>query len=156
MRFKVGDKVRFAHRAQNSPGPMRIDRIDGKDIYLGHEFGGGNDGLKWSEGCLILDSEWGPTIEALAKENAVPQIEKGIAIPPGLRDMRHRPLSKKPPSKWIAFLKSLQVGDSFVIEYPEANTMKVHAREMNVSLVWQGLNEKGPNNMAQERVWRLE
>jgi hypothetical protein len=133
---------------------MRINRIvDGK-IYVGSEFFKDDDGLPWCEGNFILDSEWGPTIEKLAKENAVPAIEKGVPIPPGLRDMRHRPLSKKPPSKWIAFLKSLKPGDSFVIEYPEANTMKMHAREMGVSLVWQGLNEKGPNNMAQERVWR--
>jgi hypothetical protein len=32
----------------------------------------------------------------------------------------------------------------------------MHAREMGIKLVWQGLNEKGPNGMAQERVWRLE
>jgi hypothetical protein len=146
MRFKVGDKVRFANRAQISTEPMTVEKIDGERAYVNYQW--------WLEGNLILDSEWGPTIEKLAKENAVPEIEKGVLIPEGLRDMRHRPHSKKPPSKWIAFLKSLKVGDSFVIEYPEANTMKMHAREMNISLVWHGLPVKGPNGMAQERVWR--
>jgi hypothetical protein len=151
MRFKVGDLVRFAHRAQPSEGPMRIDRIDGKDIYLGFEFGGGNDGLKWGEGNLILDSEWGPTIEKLAKENAVPKIEKGIPPPPAKPDQRR----DRKPSKWVAFLKSLEVGDSFLIEYPEASTMKMHAREMGIKLTWR-YEGKGPNSMAQERVWRIE
>lgn len=129
---------------------MVIKKIEGDQIYVDW------DHRPWLEGNFILNSEWGPTIEAAAKENAVPKIEKGVKIPPGLRDMRHRPLSKKPPSKWIAFLKSLKPGDSFVIEYPAANTVKMHAREMGISLVWQGLNEKGPEGMAQERVWRLE
>ena len=33
--------------------------------------------------------------------------------------------------------------------------MKVHARSMNIPLVWQA-DGKGPNDMAQERVWRVE
>jgi hypothetical protein len=127
---------------------MVISKIEGENIYVDW------DHRPWIESSFILDSEWGPTIEAAAKEAAVPKIEKGVPFPPGLRDMRHRPLSNRPPSKWVAFLKSLKRGDSFVIEYPEANTMKAHARVIGISLVWQGLKENGPNNMAQERVWR--
>jgi hypothetical protein len=130
---------------------MRINRIvDGK-IYVGWEHGGGDDGLPWCEGNLILDSEWGPTLEKLAKENAVPVIEKGVPMPPIKPDQRR----ERGPSKWVAFLKSLEVGDSFLVEYPPANTVKAHARELGIKLVWR-YEGKGPENMAQERIWRAE
>ncbi len=98
-----------------------------------------------------VDSEWGPTKEKLAKENAVPKIEKGIPPPPPKPDQRR----ERGPSKWVAFLKSLEVGDSFLIEYPPANTVKMHAREMGIKLTWR-YEGKGPNDMAQERIWRIE
>jgi hypothetical protein len=91
---------------------MVIKKIDGDQIYVDW------DHRPWLESNFILNSEWGPTIEALAKENALPKIEKGVKIPPRLRD-HAPPSSKKPPSKWIAFLKSAQGRRQFpVIEYP--------------------------------------
>jgi hypothetical protein len=128
---------------------MRVNRIEGDNIYLGYEHGGGDDGLAWREGNLILDSEWGPTIEKLAKENAMPVIEKGIPMPPIKPDQRR----ERDPSKWVAFLESLKVGDSFLIEYPAANTVKANARALGIKLTWR-YEGKGENNMAQERIWR--
>jgi hypothetical protein len=82
MKFKVGDKVRFANRVQNSVEPMIVKKVDGKDIYVDW------DHRPWLEGNLILDSEWSPTIERLALENALPQVEKGIPAPPKKPDQR--------------------------------------------------------------------
>jgi hypothetical protein len=123
---------------------MVVKKIDGDFIYVDW------DHRPWREGNLILDSEWGPTIEKLAKENAMPVIEKDIPMPPIKPDQRR---DGRPPSKWVEFLESLEVGDSFLVEYPAANTVKANARVLGIKLTWR-YEGKGENNMAQERIWR--
>jgi hypothetical protein len=125
---------------------MVIKKIDGDQIYVDW------DHRPWLESNFILNSEWPPTAEALlALENALPKIDKGIPMPPRKPDQRR----ERKPSKWMKFLKSLKVGDSFLVEYPTANTVKIYARRMKIKLTWR-YEGKGPNGMAQERVWRLE
>lgn len=151
MRFKVGDLVRFANRTQNSDEPMRINRIVGDKIYVGSKYFRDDDGLAWGEGNLILDSEWGPTIEKKKKE--IPVVEKGIPAPK--RQVRNG-RGERPPSIWPEFLKSLEVGDSFVVGYPAASTVKVHIRSMRLPFVWQILEgERTEKGMAKERFWRV-
>jgi hypothetical protein len=143
--------VRFANRVQNSPGPMRINRIIGDKIYVGSQFFRDDDGLAWSEGNFVLDSEWGPTVEKKKKE--IPVIEKGIPAPK--RQVRNG-RGERPPSIWPEFLKRLEVGDSFVVGYPAASTVKVHIRSMRLPFVWQVLEgERTEKGMAKERFWRV-
>lgn len=81
----------------------------------------------------------------------LPTIEKGVPMPAKKPDQRRERRS----SPWPAFLQALEVGDSFLVEYPAASTVKAHARSLGIKLVWR-YDGKGPNNMAQERIWRAE
>lgn len=83
----------------------------------------------------------------------LPIIEKGIPLP--VKKPKPDQRRERKPSPWPAFLQALEVGDSFLIEYPAANTVKAHARSLGIKLVWRR-EGKGPRGMAQERVWRAE
>jgi hypothetical protein len=148
MKFKIGDKVRFTNKVQCSSEPMVVKAVLGDQVWLDSP-----SSSWWHRNSLILDSEWGPTKEKLAKENALPLIEKGIPAPAYAKkpDLRQ----KRPPSKWPAFLKSLKPGDSFLVEYPAATSVKAHARALKIPLIWR-TEGKGPEGMAQERFWRVK
>lgn len=152
MRFKVGDLVRFANRVQDSDEPMRINRIVGDKIYVGSKYFRDDDGAAWSEGNFVLDSEWGPTIEKKKKE--IPVIEEGIPAP---KRMVRNGRAERPPSIWPEFLRSLKIGQSFVVGYPAANTVKAHIRSIRLPFVWETVKgEKTEEGMAKERFWRIE
>jgi hypothetical protein len=85
------------------------------------------------------------------KEIILPTIEKGIPCPPPRLDQRRG----RKRSPWPAFLRSLEIGDSFLIEYPAAANVKNIARNLGISLVWRYAG-KGPNGMYYERVWRVD
>lgn len=83
----------------------------------------------------------------------LPTVEKGVPIPDiKLRDGRHK---RREPSKWREFLTSLEVGDSFVAEWPECSSVRAMAKNVGVHLVWVQLPGRGPNNRPQERYWRV-
>jgi hypothetical protein len=147
MKFKVGDKVRFVARTQTQPWPMTVLRIDGSYVYLDNVASVSSG--PWHEGNLMLDSEW-------KADYTVPVIERGIPMPP-ISHPRPRQAKRKDraPSKWIAFLQSLKVGDSFLVEYPEVRALKAHARRLSINLTWRR-SGNGPNGLAQERLWRVE
>jgi len=87
------------------------------------------------------------------RNEQLPTVEKGVPIPHiKLRDGRHM---RRQPSKWRDFLTKLEVGDSFVVEWPECSSARTMAKHVGVELVWVQLPERGPNNRPQERYWRV-
>lgn len=89
----------------------------------------------------------------MKQDDILPTVESGIPIPNiRLRDGRHL---KRRPSKWRGFLNKLEVGQSFVAEWPECSSVRAMARALSIPLVWQPLAERGPNNRPQERYWRV-
>lgn len=136
-----GDKVRFRMRTQPSPQPMVVAEVIGKDhVTL-------DDGKVWPTSALVLDIYW---------KGNLPQIEKGVPIPPINRtDRRKTGQRTRPESKWPDFIRSLEVGDSFVLKYPEAATVKAHARTLGIKLHWVVQKERGPWGRCVERFWRI-
>lgn len=82
----------------------------------------------------------------------MPVIEKGVPMPPIKPDQRRD--RKRKPSPWPEFLKRLEIGDSFLVEYPAATSAKKHAIQLGIKLVWQYAGG-GPKGMRQERMWRV-
>lgn len=83
----------------------------------------------------------------------LPTIEKGVPIPDiKMRDGRHM---RRQPSKWRAFMLKLEIGDSFVVEWPECSSVRAMAKSLGVEVVWLQLKERGPHNRPQERYWRV-
>lgn len=144
--FSNGDKVRYRNRAQPNPWPQTVVSVDGDMVLL-------DEGKTWHRSNLILDSEWtgNPPLY-------LPVIEKGIPPPPVPKyDRRRKEHNSRSPSKWVTFLRGLEIGDSFVLEYPEANTLRVHARMLGINLRWKVTEPRnGPNGGCQERFWRVK
>jgi hypothetical protein len=154
-KFKVGDLVRFANRAQNSPGPMRINRIvDGK-IYVGSEFFKDDDGLAWCAGNFILDSEWKDMHDErpLYQKLGLPLVERGYPMPPARPKRKYTPRAKR-ISKWIGFLKDLKHGDSFLLGFPDVTTMKHYAAKLGITLRWKLEPETREDGKPKWRYWR--
>lgn len=55
-RFKVGDAVAFAHRAQPGMPPFRIGKVDANmfDVRYQLEY----DNKWWTEGCFMPYEDW--------------------------------------------------------------------------------------------------
>ncbi len=144
--FEVGDQVRYRNRAQPNPWPMQVTKVVGDLVTL-------NDFKTWHSSSLMLDSEWTghPPLN-------LPVIEKGIPPPPVPKlDRRRKEHNNRSPSKWVTFLRGLEIGDSFLLEYPEANTLRVHARMLGINLRWKVTEPRnGPNGGCQERFWRVK
>lgn len=81
----------------------------------------------------------------------LPTVEKGIPVPP-YKGYDGRNL---PHSVWPEFLKSLEIGDSFVVPYPRAASLMSLARLLNIELVKLQVRERASNGMAQARFWRV-
>lgn len=71
----------------------------------------------------------------------MPQIEKGI------------PLPERQGSRWLEFLKQLQVGDSFVHTNNSAGGLADHAKKLNIKFRY-GIFTM-PDGQKKLRVWRV-
>jgi hypothetical protein len=150
--FKCGDKVRFRGRAQTSTEPMVIKKIIGRDHYLDW------DARPWLAANLISDAEWHEIHDdrPIYVKLGLPQVERNVPIPKDARSERP-PTGRrtKPPSKWPAFLQNLKSGDSFVLAWPEAGTIRVHARKLGIKLKWKIEKPFSQEGMTTERFWRV-
>ena len=94
-------------------------------------------------------------VQVFAEEekNRLPKVDKHVPIPNvRLLDGRNR---QHKPSKWRAFLLGLEMGDSFVVEWPECSSVRSMARLLEVYLVHVALPGRGPNGRPHERYWRV-
>ena len=69
-------------------------------------------------------------------------MEKGIPLPV----VKFHPLTRKSVSRWVAYLKALVPGDSFVIATGESQTVMIQAKRLDLFLVF----NRCPEGM---RVW---
>jgi len=70
----------------------------------------------------------------------LPEVQKDIPMPRKVLDGRSFPKGRKvPESPWVEFLKSLDVGDSFVVSNRTCNYVKTKAKEQDIDLVWERL-----------------
>lgn len=81
----------------------------------------------------------------------LPRVEDGIPIPTIRRDERNRPRSV-----WPEFLRNLEPGQSFVLAYPEVNTVITIARWLQIPLVKQDLPRMPHDMRRQVRIWRTD
>lgn len=134
---------------------MRINRIvDGK-IYVGSEFFKDDDGLAWCDANFILDSEWKDKHDRrpLYQKLGLPLVERGYPMP---KERPKRKYKRRPKriSKWVGFLKDLKRGDSFVLGYPEAGTMKIYAAKLGIKILWNLESEPCKGERPKWRYWR--
>jgi hypothetical protein len=97
----------------------------------------------------------GPKNEKRRKEYAsLPAIEHDVPIPDiKLRDCRN---TLRGPSKWVAFLRSRSVGDSWVLAWPECSQLNAVASILDIPLLWVELNTKSATGRPQRRYWRVD
>ncbi len=67
--------------------------------------------------------------------DALPKVEHGIAMPQKFVDGRTGANREKPESLWPAYLKFLNVGDSFAIDPWELAAVQQYAKRLNLDLV---------------------
>lgn len=69
---------------------------------------------------------------SVSYEFILPPVDKGIPIPPAKIPRKKR---VNPPSPWVAYLLSLQVGDSFKV--PTYSTANIHniAKKLGIGIV---------------------
>jgi hypothetical protein len=87
----------------------------------------------------------------MASSLTMPKIEKGVACPPPLPGERRG----RKRSPWRSFLQSLEIGDSFLVEYRVAQNVKTIARNLGIELVWRYAG-KGTDDLYYERIWRVD
>lgn len=139
--MNVGDAVRFDVKGYSGIFEVKGFSEDGQHVLL-------TNGKTWPRAVLVLASEWKD------KSQALPVIEKGIPVPDPKPDKRLGVNRGRLTSKWPGFLRSLEPGDSFVLSYPDASTLKAHARTLGIELRWVPV-DKGLGAMFKERFWRV-
>lgn len=85
----------------------------------------------------------------------IPAIEKGVPIPAiAVKDKRNRPC-KRPDTPWPAFLRSLEMWDSFVVSWPLTSTLLQWSRKLGIHVIIVQLKEKDVKGAPRARFWRV-
>jgi len=89
-----------------------------------------------------------------------PQIKTDVPIPARAYDVkRERRMPPPRPSKWIAFLKKLNVGDSFIIYDNRKSALFKQAAKLEIVLYSEPFRRKKDRGtfelLSELRVWRV-
>ena len=87
------------------------------------------------------------------RDYAMPDLEKGVPIPPDALRFDKRNERRSP---WPGFIRSMDIGDSFVVGWGQAQNLRQHFDFMGLLCAYRVLKgSRGPNGTVQVRVWRI-
>jgi hypothetical protein len=84
-----------------------------------------------------------------------PPVERGIPIPAPSKPRKGRPPNTHPPSPWIAWLKTLAVGDSFPVYFSTGNTVKKYLENLGIAYEYRWVGDgQGGRFWILSQPWR--
>ncbi len=87
------------------------------------------------------------------RDYQLPPIDKNIPIP---QDALHFDKRSIPRSPWPDYIRSMDVGDSFIVNWGQASRLRQHFAFMGIPCVYSVLKDsRSEHGTVNVRIWRI-